>query len=123
NFEPVPLIKLLEKQGFHTYVKSVDAETIETYFYKIGPVGPSKTEVDVQEEVSPSEDWQALLKKYEGRRLEIDVRHLEMPMPMMTILESLEILTPQQELYVYHKRIPVFLLSELKERGFVYRIK
>src|SRR5690606_28789422 len=29
NFEPVPLIKLLEKQGFESYVKHVDSETIE----------------------------------------------------------------------------------------------
>jgi hypothetical protein len=46
-----------------------------------------------------------------------------MPMPMMTILEALETLPNQKALYVHHKRIPVFLLTELKDRNFDYRIK
>jgi TusA-related sulfurtransferase len=46
-----------------------------------------------------------------------------MPMPMMTILEALEKLQDDQALFVYHKRIPVFLLPELSERKFDYRIK
>ncbi|MBW7893267.1 MAG: DUF2249 domain-containing protein, partial [Chitinophagaceae bacterium] len=54
---------------------------------------------------------------------EVDVRHLEMPMPMMTILEALETLPENKALYVHHKRIPVFLLTELKDRQFEYRIK
>ncbi len=46
-----------------------------------------------------------------------------MPQPMMTILEELEKLSANKALLVYHKRIPVFLLPELKEREFDYRIK
>ena len=46
-----------------------------------------------------------------------------MPMPMMAILESLNELAQDMALYVHHKRIPVFLLTELKERNFDYRIK
>jgi len=41
----------------------------------------------------------------------------------MTILEALETLPADTALYVHHKRIPVFLLTELKERNFDYRIK
>lgn len=124
NFEPVPLIKLLEKQGFQTYVNFIDLDTIETYFYKIAEDDTSKEEINVGgEEVSASGDWEILLKKYEDNLVEIDVRHLEMPMPMMTILENLEALPPKKALYVHHKRIPVFLLTELKERKFDYRIR
>ena len=125
NFEPVPLIKLLEKQGFQTYVNFIDQDTIETYFYKItAPDSPKAEEVDVSaEEVSTSGDWDILLQQYENRLVEVDVRHLEMPMPMMTILENLEALPQGKALYVHHKRIPVFLLTELKERAFDYRIK
>ena len=65
---------------------------------------------------------QKVLKQYENRMIEVDVRHLEMPGPMMFILEELEKLESGKALYVHHKRIPVFLLSELKERGFEYRI-
>ncbi|MGO1597105.1 MAG: DUF2249 domain-containing protein [Sphingobacterium sp.] len=124
NFEPVPLIKLLEKQGFQTYVNFIDPDTIETYFYKIVVEDSSKEEINVgEEDISTSGDWEILLKQYEDNLVEIDVRHLEMPMPMMTILENLETLPPGKALYVRHKRIPVFLLTELKERTFDYRIR
>ena len=46
-----------------------------------------------------------------------------MPLPMHTILEALETLPADKALFVYHKRIPVFLLPELEERKFSYRIK
>lgn len=125
NFEPVPLIKLLEKQGFQTYVNFIDPDTIETYFYKIAAADDSKNdEADaVEEDLPASGDWHILLQRYENNLVEVDVRHLEMPMPMMTILENLEVLPEGKALYVHHKRIPVFLLSELKEREFDYRIK
>lgn len=64
-----------------------------------------------------------LLEKYKNKMVNIDVRQLEMPGPMMAILEKLEKLDSDKALYVHHKRIPVFLLSELKDRKFEYRIK
>lgn len=123
NFEPVPLIALLEKQGFQTYVYFKDPETIETFFYKTGPSRGSDEDVSVGEVDPTSGDWDVILRNYEGNLVEIDVRHLEMPMPMMTILENLEVLPEEKALYVWHKRIPVFLLTELKERAFDYRIR
>lgn len=123
SFEPVPLIKLLERQGFQTYVHFTDDETIETYFYKTAPADGIEETSGGNEVPIPSEDWDALLTQFENKLVTIDVRHLEMPMPMMTILENLEVLPEGKALYVQHKRIPVFLLSELKERGFDYRIR
>lgn len=119
SFEPVPLIKLLEKQGFKAHVDFRDADTVETFFYKTEATAIT----EVAGEVPSSEDWDTLLARFEGNLVEVDVRHLEMPMPMMTILENLEVLPEGKALYVHHKRIPVFLLSELKERKFDYRIK
>jgi uncharacterized protein (DUF2249 family) len=124
NFEPVPLIKLLEKQGFQTYVDFIDQDTIKTYFYKTTKQDEKTAPTNVGDEnLSTSEDWDTLVKKYEGNMVNIDVRHLEMPMPMMTILENLETMPTDKALYVQHKRIPVFLLTELKDRQFDYRIK
>jgi len=51
---------------------------------------------------------------------EVDVRDLEMPMPMQTILEKIEQLPEGYALFVHHKRIPQFLLPELKKRNFSY---
>ena len=125
NFEPVPLIRLLEKQGFQTYVDFVDTDTIETYIYKIAADHGRQEEPikGVEENMPTSGDWDDLLKRYRDSLVEIDVRHLEMPQPMMTILESLEVLPEGSALYVNHKKVPVFLLTELKEREFDYRIK
>jgi uncharacterized protein (DUF2249 family) len=118
TFEPTPLIKLLEKQGFESYVDLIEKNLIETYFYRNNPTG--NKQLDTPE--GANNDWSLLLKQYENKLVDIDVRHLEMPGPMMAILEELEKLDSGKALYVHHKRIPVFLLSELKDRNFEYRI-
>lgn len=123
NFEPVPLIKLLEKQGFESYVKHIDSETIETYFFKTNQKEQTENLSKIETEITTSGDWEQMLKHFENNLVDIDVRHLEMPMPMMTILEALETLPDNKALYVHHKRIPVFLLTELKDRNFEYRIR
>ena len=118
SFEPTPLISLLKKQGFESFVDTIDDQLVETYFYKTGD-----ETLNINEQENNSEGWDELLKKYDGKILNVDVRNLEMPQPMMTILESIEKLPEGNALFVYHKRIPVFLLPELKERKFDYRIK
>ena len=65
--------------------------------------------------------YEDLERKYEGKLTEIDVRDLEMPMPMVTILEAIETLEEGHALYVHHKRLPQYLLPELKEREFDYK--
>ena len=119
SFEPAPLITMLQKKGFDTYVDEISFELIETYFYK-----PKESSSSIMEnEPVILQDWENVLQRYNGRTVTVDVREMEMPMPMMTILESLENLPEEKALFVYHKRIPVFLLPELADRGFDYRIK
>lgn len=119
SFEPIPLILLLKKQGVDAYVDAVNTDEFDTYFYKV-----RETEIQTEDIASVGiEDWDAIYEKNKENLLEIDVRHLEMPKPMMTILEHLEQLHDNQVLYVYHKKVPVFLLNELKDRGLEYRIK
>ncbi|MBS1650957.1 MAG: DUF2249 domain-containing protein [Bacteroidetes bacterium] len=118
SFEPAPLIPILNKQGFESYVEHVDNNTVNTYF-------KSKTthqslNIDTSKN---SEGWEEQLNLYKNNLIEIDVRQLEMPMPMMTILEELDTLPTSKALFVHHKRIPVFLLPELKDRNFEYLIK
>ena len=64
-----------------------------------------------------------ILHRFNGRLETIDVRNLEMPLPMHSIMEALESLPAAKALFVYHKRIPVFLLPELEEQKFSYRIR
>lgn len=118
SFEPTPLIALLEKQGFESFVDPVEEHRVETYFYKAGD-----EPVKLGGKENNSEGWDYLIKRFEGKMQTVDVRNLEMPKPMMTILELVEKLPQGNALFVFHKRIPVFLLPELKNRGFDFRIK
>ena len=118
SFEPTPLISLLKKQGFESFTDRIDDQTVETYFYKTG-----KTKTFESPSANNDEGWDELIKKFEGRMESVDVRNLEMPQPMMTILATIEKLPKEYALFVYHKRIPVFLLPELRERKMDYRIK
>ena len=70
-----------------------------------------------------SSGWDEIMNRYKEKLQMIDVRQMEMPLPMLTILEALEKLPSGNALFVYHKRIPVFLLPELRERKLDYRIK
>lgn len=123
DFEPIPLIKVLEKQGFQSHLNYVDSDTIESYFYDPDQTEGQKKEMEVEEDMSNSGDWEQMMRQFAGKFEEVDVRHLEMPGPMMTILETLETMPDDKALYVFHKKVPVFLLSELKDRKYEYRIK
>lgn len=118
TFEPTPLIKLLEKKGYTYYVDTVSDNEIETYFFKTD----GANETGITEPEKNSSDWQETKERFTEKLKCVDVRQLEMPLPMHTILENLNHLEKDEALYVYHKRIPVFLLPELRERGFDYRI-
>ncbi|HRK55642.1 MAG TPA: DUF2249 domain-containing protein [Cyclobacteriaceae bacterium] len=119
TFEPVPLIKMLEKKGFVTYADVISDDLVETYFYKKS----DKAGIDVAPTESANHGWEEVIQRFSDRLVTIDVRALEMPQPMLTILSELDKLPGESALYVYHKRIPVFLLPELTDKKFDYRIK
>ncbi|MBJ7881965.1 DUF2249 domain-containing protein [Gelidibacter salicanalis] len=119
TFEPVPLIKMLEKQGFDVYADIISNELVETYFYKRS----DNTPVEVKPKDGADSGWDSVMQRFIDKLVTVDVRELEMPQPMLTILAELDKLPVDEALYVYHKRIPVFLLPELSDRKFDYRIK
>lgn len=119
SFEPTPLMHLLSKQGFESYAEVISSDQVNTFFYK-----KQEPAFTIEKQNSNySNGWDEILKRFAGKLEEVDVRALEMPLPMHTILEALETLPENKALFVYHKRIPVFLLPELEERKFSYRIK
>jgi uncharacterized protein (DUF2249 family) len=117
-FEPAPLIQILSKQGFEYYVETISENVVNTYFRKT--TGTKTAETTGKK---TGEDWNEVMKRFKNNFITIDVRQLEMPLPMMTILEALDKLPADHALFVYHKRIPMFLLPELAERNFDYCIK
>ena len=121
TFEPVPLIGLLKKQGYEYFTAFGEDGIVETYFHK-----SNQTPVSVEENKSSENtntDWDELTNEFDGKFEYLDVSSLAMPEPMMKILEALEILPADRALYIHHKRIPVFLLDELKDRQFDYRLR
>lgn len=114
SFEPIPLINKLKREGYITWTDKSDAGIVHTYFKKT-------TELKSSDEFSLENNniaFDEKFKQFVGKLKQIDVRDLEMPEPMTTILEELEILPIGNALFVEHKKVPQFLLPELKERNF-----
>lgn len=118
TFEPTPLIHLLKSKGYDSFVKHVGADEVHTFF-KQTVAEKQDISSDVPELVS-LETFDGKMGSFGEKITEVDVSELEMPMPMVTILESMENLEDGFALSVQHKRIPVFLFNELKERDFSY---
>jgi uncharacterized protein (DUF2249 family) len=118
SFEPTPLLHLLGRQGFESFSEVINEELVYAYFYKKSAVSLVEKENDAD-----TQGWDEVAAHFTGKTETIDVRALEMPLPMHTILEALDKLSVEKALLVFHKRIPVFLLPELEERNLSYRIK
>ena len=119
SFKPTPLMLLLEKRGFESYADIINDNLVFTYFLKKSETGSGEIAIATDAKTG----WDEWMQRFAGKLQTIDVRELAMPLPMMTILEALDTLPAEKALFVYHKRIPVFLLPELAERKFDYRIK
>src|SRR6476661_7665520 len=74
SFEPTPLILLLEKKGFETYVENISTDHINTYFLRKGK-SPGTLASNTQNTIH---DWDDVAKKYDTRISQIDVRQMEM---------------------------------------------
>ncbi len=116
TFEPLPMIKILSEKGYAFKVER-DNDIVYTYFTKIsGKTVENNLPVELIED--DEELFDKVYNNYNGNIKEVDVRDLEMPLPMVTILQEIENLPKGSALYVHHKRIPQFLLKELQERGY-----
>ena len=118
SFEPIPLIHLLKEKGFRHLSQNPHKDVFVTYFQ----VAKQTAEQEPKRVKNHREkDFDVILSRFREENLvRIDVRNLEMPGPMLTILENLDKLMPHQALFVLHKKIPVYLLPELESRGFEY---
>ncbi len=116
-FEPIPMINKLNKKGYESFVDSSQDGMIITYFHK-------KQEMDLEEETRfASKDTFDKVKAFYGEKIvEIDVRGLEMPEPMVQTLANAEGLKEGYALYVNHKKVPQYLIPELEERGMKFLV-
>ncbi len=115
SFEPVPLMKILKAKGYRIAVIHEHNDLVQTYITK--PDEESETPVEDAPNELQQASFDEILLKYRQALVEIDVRELEMPQPMIKILDTIDHLPSNKALYVHHKKVPVYLLPELKERG------
>ncbi len=117
TFEPVPLLNKLKKQGYEYEVERPDDTTVHTYLTKV-----NDGEADTTEKIENNNNltFEEMEEKYKNKMQIVDVRDLEMPLPMVTILQEIEKIKEDEVLYVHHKRLPQYLLPELETRGWAY---
>ncbi len=123
TFIPTPLIHLLEKDKAEaSYVEAAGEKEFHTYFLKKNKKHPAQP-VDNKVMMEDEQSFNAVREQFNHSQIkEIDVRALEMPGPMQTILAELQTLPAGNALYIHHKRLPVYLLEELADKQFQVHI-
>ncbi len=130
SFIPTPLIRLLEDMGAESFTKTGHEGEILTYFLKAGGAEESRKATRETQEgrnqklfKDDARTFAEIATRYPADRTHaINVKDLEMPLPMNAILRSLKQLPLDHALYVYHKRTPVYLLEELMDEDYEIHI-
>ena len=124
TFEPLPLIHLLADKGFSFRMEHPEPNLVVTYFNKAGSNLVETVTIPLTVPATDNDQFDRLLKRFDEHRIIfLDVRQLEMPKPMLAILEQTPNLVAGNALFVYHKKIPVYLLPELEKQGLTYVFK
>lgn len=116
DFEPIPLIRIQEKKGYLT-LTVVENGVYHTYFKPGGT--PKESNVSSGEAIQTLSqiEYDELMNTYPGEIITLDVRDLEMPGPLVHILEEVEKMNKNTGLKIFHKRIPQHLLPELEDKN------
>ena len=108
SFEPIPLYTVLGKNGFEHWTEK-ENDVFKIYFYKI--------KESVQNENTEKQKTSLNENDYKNV-IELDVRELVPPEPMIKILETLPQVDENTLLLVHHHREPMMLYPKLEERGY-----
>jgi uncharacterized protein (DUF2249 family) len=112
-FEPVPLVNILNKQGFRHTARCKSPGEWEVVFVRdqaqtaAEPVSPLVN----SPQPTPNEPATEIV--------DVDARGLEPPMPLVKILEALASLSSRGQLRAHTDRRPVHLYPQLEAREFV----
>lgn len=102
SFEPVPLYTVMKMKGFDHSMEYKDG-SYHIYFSRAEDVKKESSQVPESEE---------------EKLIEIDVRGLEPPEPMVKIIEKLPEVDSRTVLLVHHHREPFMLYDKLEHLGF-----
>lgn len=118
SFEPIPLIKLLRQKGYICEVRN-QGDIVVTLIMKTDLSNSNIESATTNED----KDFDATVARFRNNSKTIDVREMEMPKPMISILEECNKLQAGWVLLVKHKRVPQFLFPELVALNFQWKIK
>lgn len=104
-FEPAPLYEVMRALGRAALTQRAGSD-VHVWFYP-----------DATRQQQPASDDRAPLLP----PVQLDVRELEPPQPMIAILQKLTELGPGAQLVVEHHREPVLLYEKLQLRGYAAR--
>jgi len=108
SFEPIPLYSVLGKQGFEHWTE-IENNMFRIYFYK---------DEKIKQDVNSSKQKLSSKEVEYKNVIELDVRELLPPEPMIKILETLSQVDENTVLLVHHHREPMMLYPKLEERGY-----
>jgi uncharacterized protein (DUF2249 family) len=116
-FEPAPLYGVLDRRGFaHFAERSAPGDWMVSIYRE--PTAPAEAAPrGAAAAASPPAPPPSSVAPPAGPVVALDVRGLEPPLPMVRILEAVEVLAPGQRLEVLHDRRPLFLYPQLDARG------
>lgn len=110
SFKPVPLFQVMGSRGFEPSAREIGGGDWEVLFT------PQEV-VPAPQEAPSSAQRSAQADAWPTPTIEIDNRDLEPPEPMVLTLQALETLAPGQTLAALMPREPLFLFTELEQRG------
>lgn len=108
SFEPLPLYTVMKNKGFEHWTEK-DGNLFNVYFFAIE---------DSQKQIMNAQNENERPRQNYEKVIEIDVRGLEPPEPMIKVLESLSSIDEETVLLVHHHREPAMLYPKLEERGY-----
>ncbi|HVU08114.1 MAG TPA: DUF2249 domain-containing protein [Verrucomicrobiae bacterium] len=112
-FEPKPLFGLLARQGFNHSAREIENGDWEIIFARNG----NNFESNNHQHKAPAVEKSAIRNR-PSKMIEVDVRGLEPPQPMVKILEALTALPDGAEVRARTDRRPMHLYAQLEARGF-----
>ena len=112
-FEPVPLFRVLEKQGSSHTCRQAAAGDWEARFTRQSDASPLHADA-----AGMSQDARPPSALTPVKVLEVDARGLEPPQPLVKILETLAELPAGGQIRARTDRRPMHLYAQLEERGF-----
>lgn len=128
TFEPAPLFRVMERQGFGHIARHHGPEDWSVWFHRPEDAPLAGAGDDAGDPAADSATAAPAGAPSYGApagdtgEVVLDVRGLEPPLPMVRTLEALETLPAGAVLVQHNARVPQFLLPILSERGFTYDV-